>query len=62
MGLDACGSVLAAEIGACGSTGMGFDACGSVLPMEIGACGLTGTSLCMYICYCGSVLVAEMDA
>jgi len=25
MGLDACGSVLAAEIGAYGLTGMGFD-------------------------------------
>ena len=25
MGLNAYGSVLAAEIGACGSTGMGFD-------------------------------------
>ena len=40
MGLDACGSVLAAEIGACGSTKsvlvglqrsvlMGFDSCGA---------------------------------
>ena len=62
MGLDACGSVLAAEIDACGSTGMGFDACGSILKMEICACGLIGTSLCMYICCCGSMLVAEMDA
>ena len=26
MGLNACGSVLVAEISACGSTGMGFDA------------------------------------
>ena len=40
MGLDACGSVLAGWIGACGLTGMGFDACGSVLAAEIGACGL----------------------
>ena len=39
MGLDACGSVLAAEISACGSMGMGFDASGSVLAVEIGACG-----------------------
>ena len=39
MGLDACGSMLAAEIGACGSTGMGFDACGSVLTAEIDTCG-----------------------
>ena len=61
-GLDACGLVLAVEIGACGSMGMGFDACGSALAVEIGACGLTGTSLCMCICHCGSVLVAEMDA
>ena len=32
MGLDACGSMLAAEIGACGSTEsmlVGFDSCGS---------------------------------
>ena len=32
MGFDACGSVLAAEIGACGSTEsvlVGFDSCGS---------------------------------
>ena len=28
MGLDACGLVLAIEIGAYGSTGMGFDAVG----------------------------------
>ena len=41
MGLNACGSVLAAEISACGSTGMGFDACGSMLVAEIDACGLT---------------------
>ena len=41
MGLDACGSMLAAEIGACGSTGMGFDACGSVLTAEIDTCGST---------------------
>ena len=41
MGLDACGSVLAGWIGACGLTGMGFDACGSMLVAEIDACGLT---------------------
>ena len=45
MGLDACESVLAVEIGACGSTGMGFDACGSVLAMEINACGSTESVL-----------------
>ena len=61
-GSDACGLVLAAEIGACGSMGMGFDACGSALVVEIGACGLTGTSLYMCICRCGSALVAKMDA
>ena len=62
MSLDACGSVLAAEIRACGSTRMSFDACRSVLAVEIDAYGLTGTSLCMCIYRCGSVLVAEMDA
>ena len=45
MGLDACESVLAAKIGACGSAGMGFDACGSVLAAEIGACGSTESAL-----------------
>ena len=45
MGLDACESVLAAKIGACGSAGMGFDACGSVLAAEIGACGSTESVL-----------------
>ena len=46
-GLDACGSMLAAEIGACGSTGMGFYACGSVLALavEIDACGSTESVL-----------------
>ena len=62
MGLDACGSVLAAEISACGSTRMSFDAYGSVLVAEIGACEFIGTSLCMCIYHCGSMLVAEMDA
>ena len=37
--------MLAAEIGASGSTGMGFDACGSVLAAEIGACGSTESVL-----------------
>ena len=37
--------MLAAEIGARGSTGMGFDACGSVLAAEIGACGSTESVL-----------------
>ena len=41
MGLNACGSMLAAKISACGSTGMGFDACGSMLVAKIDACGLT---------------------
>ena len=41
MGLDDCESVLAVEIGACGSMGMGFNACGSMLAAEIGACGST---------------------
>ena len=45
MGLDARELVLAAEISACGSTGMGFDACGSVLAAEIGACGSTESVL-----------------
>ena len=45
MGLDACGSMLAAEIGTCGSAGLGFDACGSVLVVEIDACGLTKSVL-----------------
>ncbi|KAF3959976.1 hypothetical protein CMV_015266 [Castanea mollissima] len=46
MGLDACKSVLAAKIGACGSTGMGFGACGSVqLAVEIGVCGSTKSVL-----------------
>ena len=45
MGLDACESVLAAEIDASRSTGMGFDACGSVLAMEISACGSTESML-----------------
>ena len=45
MGLDACESVLAAEIDASRSTGMGFDACGSVLAMEISACGSTESVL-----------------
>ena len=45
MGLDACESVLAAEIGACGLMRMGFDACGSVLAVEIGACGSTESML-----------------
>ena len=40
MGLDACESVLAAEIDASRSTGMGFDACGLVLAAKIGAYGL----------------------
>ncbi|KAK7859784.1 ekc/keops complex subunit tp53rk [Quercus suber] len=39
MGLDACGLVLAAKIGACESMGMSFDACGLVLAGEIDACG-----------------------
>ena len=39
MGLDACETVLAVEIGACGSTRMGFDACGLVLAAKIDACG-----------------------
>ena len=55
MGLDACGSVSAVEIGTCGLTRMGFNACGLVfvgrwspclwvlilvvLVVEIGACG-----------------------
>ena len=45
MGLDACESVWAAKIGACGSTGMGFVDCGSVLAAEIGACGSTESVL-----------------
>ena len=45
MGLDAYGSVLVVEIGACGLTGMGFDACGSVLAAKIGACGSTESIL-----------------
>ena len=53
MGLDACGSVLAAEIGACGSMGMGFDACGSMLVAEIDAYGLTESAL-MGFDSCGS--------
>ena len=40
MGLDACGLLLAVEIGACESMGMGFDGCGLVLAGEINACGL----------------------
>ena len=38
--------MLAAEISACGSTGMGFDACGLVLAAEIGACGSTESTGC----------------
>ena len=53
MGLDVCGSVLAAKISACGSTRMGFDACGSVLAVEIGACGST-ESLLVGFDSCGS--------
>ena len=45
IGLDACGSVLAAEISACGSTGMGFDACGLVLVAKISAYVLTKSML-----------------
>ena len=41
MDLDACGSMQAAKIDACGSMEMGFDTCGSVLVAEIGACGST---------------------
>ena len=61
MGLDACGSVLAAKIGACGLTGMGFDACGSMLAVEINArrstesvlvgfdsCGSCGGDWCLW--------------
>ena len=45
MGLDACESMLVAEIGANGSMGMGFDACGSMLAVEIGTCGSTKSVL-----------------
>ena len=45
MGLDACESMLVAEISACESTGMGFDACGLVLAAEIDACGSTESML-----------------
>ena len=46
MGLDACGLVLAAEIGACRSTGMSSDAYGSMLATKIDACGSTGVFAC----------------
>ena len=58
MGFNACGSVHAAEIDACGLTEMGFDACGSMLAAEIGACGLTK----MGFDACGLVLATEIGA
>ena len=45
MGLDACESMLVAEISANGSMGMGFDACGSMLTAEISTCGSTESVL-----------------
>ncbi|KAL0014825.1 hypothetical protein SO802_001894 [Lithocarpus litseifolius] len=53
MGLNACGSMLVAKIGACGLTGMGFDACGSVLVAKISACGLMEFLLVGFD-YCGA--------
>ena len=53
MGLDACESMLVAEIGANGSMGMGFDACGSMLVAEIDAYGSTESAL-MGFDSCGS--------
>ena len=59
FGLDACGLVLAAKIGACGSIEMGFDACGLVLVAEISACGSTKSMLVGFDSYgaCGGELI-----
>ena len=53
MGLDACRSMLAANIGACGLTGMRFNACGLVLATEISAYGSTKYMLVGFDSYGG---------